>query len=353
VEVLMDADLNIEDLLAEVDVDLADREVALADRPLLATMDFVSRFVVAVGSGESEAPVPTAVTEVVTTDWFSALFWRVSDWYVERHGSMARPGAGHVMIGFATFDGIPLALRIPATTSKVEIPGKTAWMTFQGGVAATEEPIEWVVNGAALLKREKEAVRELRAAIAEQATALRRIHCALIGASSDDKVLRGLLRTLRLSLEFAATIGGTVGEEDLAKGYWELQVALECSLKAVSQVKRGTFTRTHDLFTLYDDLPKVALGIDRQVFTSFPRWKDVASLRYGQADAGARRDYLAAFQLAIKTIANILQPIVRLKLAGGALLLARPPWYRHIDEADLKANHGLRQSGPGTAANGP
>jgi len=295
------------------------------------TVHFTRPSVFTGSSGDKAEPIPESLTDLVSTDWFSALFMIVNHWYQEKYGKANVERNDVSLKGFTIIDGVPISLRIPAVTSRVETPGKTAWVTFQVGVDPAEEPLEWIVDVPDLTRFDPRTIRRLRREIADTASDLRLLGCALSGTGSNDATLRGLLDTVRASIDYAARIGGSGRPEELGKGYWELQMACECAMKAVNQAKRATFRETHDLFVLFNDIVEFGPSVERSNLLAFPRQEEVMDLRYGQRAAGARRTYLRTFRKAVAFTGHVLQPIVVLKLAGSSMLLSRPPWFKHID----------------------
>ncbi len=181
------------------------------------------------------------------------MFKIVHYWYAQRYGESNLSHGTNYLRGFVNIQGAPFAIHVPAVTTRVEEEGRTAWMTYSVGVQDDEIPLGWIKSSPDLSRFSEAEIEQIRREVVDQASELRRVNSSLTGTSSTDDVLHGLLATSRKAIEDAAEIGGTsLDGEALSHGYWHLQMACECALKAVRQVKDGTFQQTHDLGQLYD-----------------------------------------------------------------------------------------------------
>jgi hypothetical protein len=172
----------IDKQLQAIDKDLAIRRMRIIERPLWASIWFVSYFVLEVGidGGKTiERPGGSAYREVET-------------WYRDRYGSTLDDCHAPIVNGVVLFYGTPFRIRVPCTVTRPGKPGETCWLRFPNGVLDNEDVTAWLVNPPNLAGIPADQLSVLRSSITEIASALRFLNADIIGATVGDRKLLGL-----------------------------------------------------------------------------------------------------------------------------------------------------------------
>jgi len=74
----------------------------------------------------------------------SRFFHDAGSWYREIHGDAFERGGTDTALGLVLVRAIPVELAVPIARSRVEVPGKTAWLKFLIKVEDDENPLDWL-----------------------------------------------------------------------------------------------------------------------------------------------------------------------------------------------------------------
>jgi HEPN domain-containing protein len=327
----------IAERLPTLDSILASNDVALTERPFLATVDFARAFVLEIKDGDKQWTPDLESPQFVTDQWFRALDQEIESWYRQRYGaafekSPPRTGSGLVLIW-----GTPFGLKVPVTVVRPGTPGRTVWVSFPDSVLDTEDPASWVVSPPNLGAMSDSDLEKFTAECKEISSLLRSIMAKLMGIQLSNPVVQGFLNGVRFHVEVAAEHIIRERHEGVApRAYWEIQMACECAYKALLQQKSGSFIQTHDLFLLHDKAEPYGLAIKRDILKKLPRWKDMIELRYGQTVDPAITGFYEAYRIMLRVVDAVLAPIVTLGLGKASLEIAKAPWLPE-DETDPEA----------------
>jgi hypothetical protein len=162
----------------------------------------------------------------------------------------------------------------------------------------------------------------------EVAAALRMIYVYLRLTPPDpaDEIIHGFLSGVISALEAAARHIQRDDAKQWGSALWELQMAIERVLKALSQQQRGDFRETHDLFTLCDD---VGLQSQRNLLKRLPRSREVMDERYGLGSSGQIEGIVDAYMTTLSIItaaSGAFKRSLTFKSDGFSVLLSKPPW---------------------------
>jgi hypothetical protein len=278
---------------AEIDETLSQGRVPLKRRPLIAAQFFVEH-------GIQEIDGDTKDNYVVKP-WFAIIYHHIEQWYRDQYGAAFETDDENILSGVVLVRNVPVLIRVPATTRRVEKPGRTAWFTFRINVGGEEEPLSWLVAPPNVARLTDDERAGITTAVCEVATTLRMINVYLRMTPPDpaDDIIRGFLRGVVATLETAAQHIQRDDPKQWGSALWELQMAIERVLKALSQQQRGIFRETHDLFTLFDD---VVLQSDRNLLKKLPRSREVMNERYGLASPGRIEEVIDAYIAALSIV---------------------------------------------------
>ena len=107
---------------------------------------------------------------------------------------------------------------------------------------------------------------------------------------------------------------------------WDLQMACECSIKAVLHRKDGKFPHTHDLNELYPLIVKHVPTIKISWTDKMPHHKQAIELRYGTSHAPSLDEFEEIYKSALCIINESVQKTASLGLGNASFLLAYAPW---------------------------
>jgi hypothetical protein len=317
--------------LSEVDPTLAADHVAPSQRPLYAALGFVHTYFLEDSEVEED---PTEIwPDIVKKRWFRKLYRAITIWYRDRCGEgFAEPSAS-VVSGLVLIWGNPFAIEVPTHIIRPAQHGLTAFLSFPESVTDSENSTDWLVSPPNLDQMPAQERKKVSSECRRVASLLRSIKVKLLGIDHSNAVVKGFLAGIKLHIESAPEhIFRTRQEDGIPRAYWELQMACECAYKALLMQKTGTFQETHDLFLLHDEATQHKMSLSRDLVKRIPRWKDMVSLRYGQAESPTVVEFYEAYKVMLRIVEAALQPMVELVLGEATLLIGKAPWL-HDDEA--------------------
>ncbi len=322
---------EIDGWLRMIDAEFTETEIELSQRPLLAAIKFVDLAVMQVHAS-SEGPVePPKGAAMVNEPWFRAVFRHTQVWYEKRYGVRVTPPERTIK-AMVPVMGIATLLKVPGTISKPDVPGETIWISFPSVVLDDEDPMSWLVDAPNLETDEPAEAKRARKLVYEVAGAIRAINCRLTGIPHDDPEKIELLAGVLPGLQRAAELLVQADEQALKSAHWEIQMAIERVLKALTYERSSTYDQIHDLFTLYDRVPAPPLSISRDQLKKLPDWQTMAELRYGRGPARSAEQGFTVYRTALKIVVAATRGFPGIDLSQAQLNVRRPPWTRPLEE---------------------
>lgn len=305
---------------------LASDGVVLRRRPFQAAWQFAQLFILKIRDGEESVP-DLSSSDFVSERWFRFLYHEIESWYRQRYGSAFDAPTSRTVTGLVLIWDTPFALEVPISVTRPGIPGETIWLSFPNGVLDNEDPKDWLSSPPNFDTMTHKELAKVTAASRDIALGLRSVHVKLIGIPSSDPVVRRFLEGVRLHVELAAehVLSGRQNET-ISRAYWEIQMACECSYKALLQQKTGDFIETHDLFLLHDAVTSYQPPLRRDLLKGLPRWKDMIERRYGQTSDTSITAFHRAYNTMLQVVGAVLNPIATLRLGNASFEIARAPW---------------------------
>jgi hypothetical protein len=180
---------------------------------------------------------------------FASITNVVVDWYMDKYGQLVKPKI-NLLSGIVRYYNQPVLLKIPATTSKVEKEGETAWFTFPDHLQQDETYKSMFASDINFDNLPKDDLAALKKEVEEVVALSRRTRISLMTASILNTTSLNMGDSIWTHIEKAISdiISGIPANISLA--CWELHLAVEKSLKVyISQFpsKKGW---GHDLITL-------------------------------------------------------------------------------------------------------
>lgn len=322
---------TVEDFLASVlplvDDQLAEEEARLETRPLYAAVRVARECVMEVG-GENDAFEPNLETlDFLEEDWFRGFYQLTEEWYSRKYGASLLSSSRNEELAFVNIQGTPFEVRVPTSIISPDEPGKTAFLQMPDQILPAEEPLTWISRPPNLAELSRKIRRQVVEDLSKTCNLLRAIASKRMGVRESSAIVRGFLSAARGHLSTAPRLvidrwqgGGK------AKAAWELQMACECSLKAVAQSKLGRFSEHHDLFILFDEVNSHLQGFDRNRLKRLPRWKEMVSMRYGQGRSPTLSEVFEWYLITLQVVNSSLAVLSEIGLGKVRFKIGLPPW---------------------------
>lgn len=323
-------DAIVAERLPPIDQTLAENGVSLAERPLQATFFFIDINVLALRYGDGREFKPGAPEEIVSEKWFAAIYQLVEDWYFNRYGNTINRRADRQAIGLLVMWSTAFRLNIPTTITCLTGDGETATLRFPDRVLEQENPLDWLTPTPSLDHLKSEELDELRSSAHRVSTRIRSISVSMLGIPGHDPVMAGLLSNVRTNLEHAARKALKENRFTLETAAWDLHLAVECGLKALSHRKTGSFAKTHNLSILKDAVQDHVTDFPSSALDHLPSDREAVDLRYGQGGRLSLGEFWTYYLAALEILDIAMDSLMVIGLGSAELLIAYPPWKRPL-----------------------
>lgn len=306
--------------LSWIDDYLVEADVPINARSLRSAIIFVDACIVEISNSTKE--------DFIHSDKFDEIVNVIADWYYDKYGQLMKPKQ-EILHGIVRYYKQPVLLRIPATTTKVETEGETAWLTFPDHLQKEEDYKSLFVTDLTFDHMPEEILDALITEVTEVVALTRRIRISIMTASiTNDGPLSLMAASIWTHIEKAIfdIISGEPANVSLA--CWELHLAVEKSLK----VYIGQFGEEkgwgHDLIALGKHAKKLGMEINETWLGSLHGEKDAIKIRYGEIQI-AQKEAVESYYNALKLVSVIAGQLKREILINNArILIKMAPWAR-------------------------
>lgn len=296
-------------------------------RPMHAAVELVRFCVDRVSTDGGDGEPPGEFRDYAASKWFRGVYQEVDRWYRNRYGAAIDAPREKRLTGVVSLIDTPFLMRVPTTTIEPGDPGESFWLCYHDCVRDYENPLDWVDQLPNLAALTPQDVRKAAAEANQTASRLRAINILTMETGSLDAQARDLRAGVIPHLERAAEGLAAGRAETMGPAHWDMQMACELALKALTQERAGSYTETHDLFVLYDRVPGEAAAVSRSELKKLRPWQEMAELRYVGAEAisiaDALRTYRATLRIAEAAMAGMKRPY---RIGSAKFHLQRPPW---------------------------
>tara|TARA_R110002051_G_scaffold269600_1_gene329800 strand:+ start:12459 stop:13463 length:1005 start_codon:yes stop_codon:yes gene_type:complete len=317
---------RLAEALDVIDRTLGEECVPLRQRPFQAAIEFVRFFIIEIQIGNEPPKQPGELTEIILSEWFKPVMENVTAWYDDRYGVRMKADAGRPVTGAIRIFGTPFEMRIPTSTHSPGVPGETIWVEFPDRVLERENALDWLVDGPNLTNASRADFFKASRHACEMATALRFSVVNINGMTGDDERSKQLAKGIVPHLERAASHLVQSDADALKRAHWDMQMAAELALKALSQQRAGSFTETHDLFVLYDRIPGPSLEMPRRLLNQLPNWERMADFRYGDGPAVSIAETFVRYRACLKIVAGVVDGMKRMRFGQARFEIKKAPW---------------------------
>lgn len=310
------------------DLDLADQELPLSQRPLQALLMLFREGVIAVHAGDERLDDPEDLAGSVDKLWFRILFDAVENWYVERYGAPAMEAKGSaVLVGAQMIRGVPFAISIPANRVLAEEEGELAWMYFEDGLGEGENATSWIIDGPDLSKLECEARAIVVAEATRTAEVLRAIEFRRVTFRSDgDHEVQKLIQSTSTYISHAANRMVSGRQPEIGPAWFDLQMANEAALKAVIRNNTSQQPHIHPLCELLKIAERYGVIFDNAGLLDWPAFRDLSDWRYGQGSPLGLARLYSAYRVSLDLVSSCMSQITPGMDAGFGILVRYSPW---------------------------
>lgn len=309
----------IDEHLNFFDETVAASGMPLPDRPMKAA-SFICEFVDEI---DKEGEIKKFDLSIdAHQEIFFYIFRKVNRWYAQRYGDAFLSFSRKVIKGMVLIWGIFFLMEVPLSFTRPGKPGKTYWLHYPNIVHANENPMKWLISPPNLSNIPSNELEKVEHNCGALATKLRCISNKIIAISPRDNTFNSLIANVSKHIESAATnlFVGPHFSNNLSV-YWDVQMAIECAFKALSQQKNGTFQKTHDLPTLYGACKASLPGLEESTVAQIPGWKEMIKYRYGMGKTFDVFSYNRVYRAMLNIVDEAVTPMIAIVLKDAAFEL--------------------------------
>ncbi|NTW89123.1 MAG: hypothetical protein HGB26_08455 [Desulfobulbaceae bacterium] len=301
--------------MPEIDKLLEEDNVPVFDRLFRAALLFVDLVVI-------DSSFDTKQELIKSKAFSDAIIPPINDWYWDKYGSlMSRPTVRYFS-GLVKLYSQPVKIEIPATLSKVEEEGKTAWLIFPDHLYEAED-VKKMFPGTISID-DQQTIDD--AAIVVKYTRSINLALNLVSGLSDEA--KSMSSGIWGHFEKAISDILTFKNEVASVGCWELHLAIEKSFKVVLNQKTGKKHTGHDLKTLSKTLNKYLPNLDLSPINVLPSDKEAIKMRYSE-QVRTVNEALRFYKTSLLIVYRITSAIDNdLTINNASFLLKKAPWAR-------------------------
>ena len=170
--------------------------------------------------------------ELLESKFFSeGIIPLVNDWYLGKYGGLAINSRNKALSGIINPFSQPVLIKIPSTTSRVEVPNETAWLTFPDCLQEGETLNDMIQTPSVLDKLPSEEMEVLLSEFDDVVSMTRSININIMSASDLDIETTDMVQGIWSHFEKAVTDILSFRGQQASIGCWELHLAIEKTLK--------------------------------------------------------------------------------------------------------------------------
>tara|TARA_R110001583_G_scaffold188527_3_gene350683 strand:- start:190 stop:1152 length:963 start_codon:yes stop_codon:yes gene_type:complete len=261
-----------------------------------------------------------------STAFIEGIIPLFNDWYWGKYGELAKNPTNRIYLGIITPYGHPVLVKIPATTSRVEMPNETAWLTFPDCLSENESIEDMAQTKIDLDKLPAEEMDRLSTEFREVVSMTRKINLNVGTVGGTDKEAANMADGIWGHIEKSIVDILSFQDPQASIGCWELHLAIEKALKVYLKQICGSWVFGHDLKKLSANINSHDVSLDFSVIQSLPSDKDAIKLRYAELvkNVSEAVDY---YKKALRLIESVTNKYERkYSINNASLLLKMAPW---------------------------
>lgn len=247
-------------------------------------------------------------------------------WYLNKYGELAKDPTTRVFSGIITPYGHPILVRIPATTTRVEVPYETAWLTFHDCLSENESIEDMAQTKIDLDKLPEEEMDRLTTEFSEVVSITRKINLNVRSVGGIDEKTANMAGGIWGHVEKSIVDILSFQDNQASIGCWELHLAIEKTLKVYLKQICGSWTFGHDLKKLSTKVNSLNASLDFSVIQSLPSKKDAIKYRYSElvSNVSEAVDYYKKALRLIECVTNQYER--KYSMNNASFLVKMAPW---------------------------
>lgn len=295
-------------------------KIPIHERPLKSAMWLVRDGIAAISNGAKE--------NYLEEDWFCVIINAVNEWYADRYGSMSCHALKDKLSGIVVFHRTPTRIAMPVTTSRVEVEGETAWLTFPDKLQDDEDVLGLFQSAPNLNSLQPDERELFLDSIKEIVHWSRSIQLNLQSASGLCEDATAMVASVWLHFEKAISDIMTLKPASATVGCWELHLCVEKAFKIFIYQNNAKKTG-HCLDSLYEEAKKFGLILTPSLLPSLPHWKAAIQYRYGEKIISIDQ-IIDIYRVALQVVFEITQELKKkITINNASILLKKPRWVGH------------------------
>jgi len=299
---------------------LAEHQTPLRQRPLAATVKFVTYCIVKTEGDDKE--------NFLEKPWFKSVYHLISEWYARRYCDAMKHRSDNSSNSVVLIYDTPFGISIPFS-----IPGKREsatkrWFCFPAEVLAEENVFDWFASAPNFKKMPPAELSSIKRDVRTIAAATRTIRVNLMTATLRPNALNKLAGGVTALIEKSVSDILSLDEGRIANSFWETHLAVEKSLKLLIRQHGTVPPNVHDLAMLC----KIANGIndvsiDSGLLNNLPSHRGAIRRRYGEGDPVTVKQAILNYGDTLIALKSFTEALSRQFIMKNAKFLIQvPPW---------------------------
>ncbi|MDO8369657.1 MAG: hypothetical protein Q7S71_02915 [Candidatus Nitrotoga sp.] len=308
---------GIQHWLKLFDERMSDDNTPVHERPLKSAMWLVRDGIASVSNGSKES--------CWEEDWFCVVVNAINEWYEDRYGFKSCHAPRDKLSGIVTFHQTPTIIAMPVTTSRVEVEGVTAWLTFPDKLQDDEDILELFQSAPNLNSLQPDERELFLVSIKEIVHWSRSIQLNLHSATDLCEEATAMAMSVWGHFEKAISDIMTLNSARVAVGCWELFFSVEKAFK-IYIYQNNTKKAGHCLDSLYEEAKKFGLILTPSLLSALPHWKEAIQYRYGEKKISIDQT-VVVYRAALQAVFEITQELKKgITIKNASLLIKKPRW---------------------------
>jgi HEPN domain-containing protein len=300
-----------------IDSELSLDEVSVSSRPVTAGIWLVKNAIKEISGGSKD--------DYFGSEWFSIFMQIVIHWYREKYGEGLLEANRSKIHCLVIFRGLPLLCEVPAATSKVEVEGETAWLSFPDSLQPDEETLALFPTKPRLESLNEQERLNYWEAVRRVVGLSRSSHLHLMLFECTDEHTKQMAAGIWTHIEKAVADICSLKPSRSSIACWETHLAIEKTFKVFLFQKTGSRYFGHDLEILMNAAMKCGLSSIPEL-SKLPHHTDAIKLRYGEESISILEAY-SVYESALQIVHQIAKGFSRTwNLNNASFLLKKPNW---------------------------
>lgn len=306
-----------------IDMKLAESQLPINIRPLHSSIIFVEEIISDIKGDTKE--------NYFEKFWFQDIQNIVTDWYKEIYGDSFERSDDQDFYGVIDIFDTPFLLQIPILIKNENYEdSETFFITLPNCLQPEENIYNFLVKPPKISSMDNVNKTKTKNKISFVVNKLRSIHCDLFTATKKDKIQITLSNSIIIHLVNCATkLSDSAIGENVALAFWEIQMAIEKTLKLYLRQNKITPKNTHDLKELNKVTSKYNLNLGNSYLNKIPNEKEMIKLRYCESEKKFGEG-IQSYYDTLEIVSKCTRKLKRKYTFNNARFTIKKPKYRNL-----------------------